>query len=672
VSNTKMKQELVQRAVNTIRMLAVDGTNKANSGHPGMPMGMADCAFVLWTQFMRYNPRDPEWPNRDRFILSAGHGSMLLYSLLHLTGFEVTLDDLRQFRQWESRTPGHPEYGCLPGVETTTGPLGQGFANGVGMALASKIIAARFNRKGFNIVDHRIFSIVSDGDLMEGISSEAASIAGHLQLGNIVYLYDDNAITIEGNTGLAFSEDVGKRFQAYGWHTLRIDGHDHEQISAAIEAGIREQNRPTLILAKTHIGFGSPNRQDHESVHGAPLGKDETVKTKENLKWPLSPEFYVPEDVRQLFDARVREKKSVYDDWQKDFSAWQKAFPELAGYWQKMRSKELPHDLEEQLLAVVPEKPTATRLSGNKVLQKAAQLVPGLIGGSADLHPSTKTLIDKEASVSPGQFAGRNIHFGIREHAMGGILNGMALYGGLIPYGSTFLVFSDYMRPSIRLASIIGTQVIFIFTHDSIFVGEDGPTHQPVEHIAALRLIPNLIVLRPGDSVEAALSWSYALRHQDGPTVICLTRQNVPNLKRPEGFQSRIMYKGGYILLKEKGSKPDLVLVGTGSETAVAAEAAEILIQKGMDVRVVSMPSLDLFGRQPKSFQDTVIPRKDVPVAVVEAGVWQGWREITDGPFLFIGMNRFGASAPYEVLAEKFGFTGSAVAEKVADWLKKK
>jgi transketolase len=672
VSRIEIKSEIRQLAANTIRMLAVDATNKANSGHPGMPMGMADCAFVLWTQFMRYNPRDPEWPNRDRFILSAGHGSMLLYSLLYLAGFEVTLDDLRQFRQWESRTPGHPEYGCLPGVETTTGPLGQGFANGVGMALASKLSAARFNRKGFHIVDHRIFAIVSDGDLMEGVSSEAASLAGHLRLGNIVYLYDDNSITIEGNTRLAFSEDVEKRFQAYGWHTLRIDGHDHDKIFGAIESGIQEQNKPTLILAKTHIGYGSPNKQDHESVHGAPLGKEETVKTKEKLKWPLSPDFYVPEEVKQLFETRVRQIKTKYDDWQNDFSTWQKAFPELMEQWQKMRSKELPRDLEEQLLAAVPEKPTATRLSGNKVLQKAAELVPGLIGGSADLHPSTKTLIDKESSVSPDQFTGRNLHFGIREHGMAGMLNGMALYGGLIPYGSTFLVFSDYMRPSIRLSSIIGTQVIYIFTHDSIFVGEDGPTHQPVEQIAALRLIPNLIVLRPADSVETALSWSYALRHQDGPTVICLTRQNVPNLKRPDDFAPRSMYKGGYILSREKGSKPDAVLVGTGSETGVAVAAAELLSQKGMDVRVVSMPSLDLFGRQPESFQETVIPQKDVPVIVVEAGVWQGWKEITDGPFLYIGMNRFGASAPYEVLAEKFGFTGKAVAEKVEDWLKEK
>ncbi len=672
MSKSEIKSEIRQLAVNTIRMLAVDGTNKANSGHPGMPMGMADCAFVLWTQFMRYNPTDPEWPNRDRFILSAGHGSMLLYSLLHLAGYEVTLEDLKQFRQWESRTPGHPEYGCLPGVETTTGPLGQGFANGVGMALASRMAASRFNRKGFSIVDHRIFAIVSDGDLMEGVSSEAASIAGHLKLGNLVYLYDDNSITIEGSTNLAFSEDVEKRFQAYGWHTVRIDGHDHDAIARAIESGIREEERPTLILAKTHIGFGSPNKQDSASVHGAPLGKDETVKTKENLKWPLEPEFYVPEEVKTVFRLRVQKMKSFYDDWQKDFSSWQKAFPELMELWQKMRSKELPRDLEEQLIAAAPEKPTATRLAGNKVLQKAAELVPGLTGGSADLHPSTKTLIDKEAAVAPGQFSGRNLHFGIREHGMGGILNGMALYGGLIPYGSTFLVFSDYMRPSIRLSSIIGTQVIFVFTHDSIFVGEDGPTHQPVEQIAALRLIPNLIVLRPADSMETALSWSYALRHQDGPTVICLTRQNVPNLKRPDGFAPRSMYKGGYIIVREKGANPDVVLVGTGSETSVAVEASAMLAQKGVNVRVVSMPSRDLFQRQPKSFQETIIPQKNVPVAVVEAGVWHGWREITDGPFLYLGMNRFGASAPYEILAEKFGFTGKAVAEKVGMWLKEK
>ncbi|HEX9935239.1 MAG TPA: transketolase [bacterium] len=659
-------------AVNTIRMLAVDGTNKANSGHPGMPMGMADCAFILWNRFLRFNPQDPEWPNRDRFVLSAGHGSMLLYAMLYLSGYEVTLEDLKEFRQWESRTPGHPEYGCLPGVETTTGPLGQGFANGVGMALASKISAARFNRDGHAIIDHRVFAVVSDGDLMEGVSSEAASLAGHLKLGNLVYLYDDNHITIEGNTSLAFSEDVEKRFQAYGWHTIRIDGHDHNQISEALRASLSETSRPSLILARTHIGYGSPNKQDHESVHGAPLGKDETVKTKEHLNWPLSPEFFVPEEVKKIFKDRTDQLRPEYDAWQKRFAEWQKACPDLAELWKRMRSKELPHDLEEQMLSTVTDKPTATRLAGNKVLQKAAEIVPGLIGGSADLHPSTKTLIEKQESIAPGAFSGRNLHFGVREHAMGGILNGLALYGGWIPYGSTFLVFSDYMRPSIRLSALIGTQVIYVFTHDSIFVGEDGPTHQPIEHVAALRIIPNLIVLRPADSLETALSWSYALRHQDGPTVICLTRQNVPNLTRPVDFAPRNVYKGGYILSKEKGSKPDVVLVATGSEVNVAVGAKEILTQGGKDVRVISMPSVDLFGRQPKEVQDAIVPRKGVPIVVIEAGVPQGWRDITDGPFLFIGMHRFGASAPQEILAEKFGFTAKSVAEKTLGWLGKK
>ncbi len=665
-----MKQDISRLAVNTIRMLAVDATNKANSGHPGMPMGMADCAFILWTQFLRFNPHDPDWPNRDRFVLSAGHGSMLLYALLYLAGYEVTLEDLKQFRQWESRTPGHPEYGCLPGVETTTGPLGQGFANGIGMALASQMSAARFNVEKYPIVDHRIFAIVSDGDLMEGISSEAASIAGHLRLGNIVYLYDDNHITIEGNTSLSFSEDVEKRFQSYGWHTLRIDGHDHAQIAKAIHSGIAERQKPTLILARSHIGCGSANKQDCEAIHGAPLGKEETAQTKEKLGWPLSPEFYIPQEVKQLFAERVEGMLPQYNAWQDLFRDWQKNHPDLANLWKKMRTKEFPSDLEEQLLSVAPEKPTATRISGSKVLQKAAELVPSLCGGSADLHPSTKTLLEKEVSVVPGNFAGRNLHFGIREHAMGGILNGMSLYGGYIPYGSTFLVFSDYMRPSIRLAAIIGVQVIYVFTHDSIFVGEDGPTHQPIEQLAALRIIPNLIVLRPADSVETALSWAYALRHQDGPTAICLTRQNVPNLKRPGDFNPRNLYKGGYILSKEKGAKPAVVFVATGSEVGVAIGAKEILEQQGMDVRVVSMPSVDLFCRQPREYQNTVVPQNGIPVVAIEAGVQQGWHDITNGPFLFIGINRFGASAPQEILAEKFGFTAKSVAEKVAGWLK--
>jgi transketolase len=667
---TTDKNNLEQLAVNTIRMLAVDGTQKANSGHPGMPMGMADCAFVLWSRFLRFNPKDPNWPNRDRFILSAGHGSMLLYSMLYLAGYEVTLDDLMQFRQWESRTPGHPEYGCLPGVETSTGPLGQGFANGVGMAIASKIAAARFNQKEFPIIDHRVFAIASDGDLMEGISSEAASLAGHLRLGNLIYLYDDNHITIEGKTDLAFSEDVGKRFEAFGWHTVKVDGHDRPAVAEAIQSGIDETEKPTLICARTHIGYGSPNKQDNASVHGSPLGVEETLNTKRNLGWPEEPAFFVPDAIREIFKARVRELLPEYESWQRRFKEWQERFPEKAELWKNFHSKKIPQNLEDQLIAGLPDKISATRIHGWKVLQKAAESVPSLVGGSADLTPSTKTNIEGSPSIAAGAFEGRNLHFGIREHAMGGILNGMSLYGGFIPYGSTFLVFSDYMRPSIRLAAIMCVQVVYIFTHDSLFVGEDGPTHQPVEHIAALRAIPGLTVIRPADGLETAMAYAYAIRKQDGPTAICLTRQNVPELERSRDFDRNLIQKGGYVLSRESGKKPDVVLVATGSEVGIAIESKKLLKEKGKDARVVTMPSLNVFWKQSEAYRDSVVPQDGTPVVAVEAGIGMGWAEITRSPFLFIGMNRFGASAPAEVLAEKFGFTGPLVTEKILNWLK--
>jgi len=669
VSGEVSRQELNRLAVNTIRFLAVDGVQKANSGHPGMPMGMADCAFILWTRYLRFNPEDPEWSNRDRFVLSAGHGSMLLYGLLHLSGYDVSLDDLKKFRQWGIRTPGHPERGCLPGVETTTGPLGQGFANGVGMALAANIMAARFNRNDFSPVDHRVYAIVSDGDLMEGVASEAASLAGHLQLGNIIYIYDDNHITIEGDTKLTFSEDVEKRFQAYGWNTIRIDGHDHQDIASAIEKGITEKEKPTLILARTHIGCGSPNKQDCASSHGAPLGEEEVKKTKEKLGWPLEPAFFIPEEVRRFFRQRVDELKKGYEAWQIGFKAWQKEHPDLAHLWHRILKKEIPENLEEILIESLPEESSATRVTGGRILQKAVEVMPGIYGGSADLSPSTKTLIDGAQSVGPENFRGRNLHFGVREHGMGGILNGMALYGGFLPYGSTFLIFSDYMKPSIRLAAMMGVQVIYVFTHDSIFVGEDGPTHQPVEQLALLRAIPGLTVIRPADGLETVMAWAYALRKQDGPTALCLTRQNVPNLRRFEGFDVGDIQKGGYVISKERGKKPDVVLVASGSEVAVAVESAELLVKKGKSLRIVSMPSLDIFNEQPQSYQESVIPTENIPVVVVEAGVAQGWHALTRAPILVIGMNRFGASASYKVLAEKFGFTGKGVAEMVLCWL---
>jgi len=665
-----MGKDLHALAANTIRMLAVDGVQKANSGHPGMPMGTADCAFVLWNQFLRFNPEDPNWPNRDRFVLSAGHGSMLLYSLLHLFGYEVSLDDLKSFRQWSSRTAGHPEYGFLPGVETTTGPLGQGFATGVGMAIAAKMFAAKFNTNDFDLFNHRIFAIAGDGDIMEGVSSEAASLAGHLKLGNIVYFYDDNKITIEGSTDLAFSEDVGKRFESYEWHVLKINGHNHEEIENALKDGINEVDRPTLIIAKTHIAFGSPNKQDTSSSHGSPLGEDEVIATKQNLEFPSDKSFFIHEQVKELCEQRVLDLKVVYQQWQQKFQKWESNNPDLAKQLSTMLSGKLPDNFADELIKSIPEKNLATRASSGKILQKVAELVPGIVGGSADLEPSTKTFIENYPAINAENFTGRNFHFGIREHAMGSILNGIVLHGGFIPFGSTFLVFSDYMRPPIRLAAMMGLQVIYVFSHDSIFVGEDGPTHQPIEQIAALRIIPNLAVIRPADSLEVAMAWVSALENKKSPTVLALTRQTVPNLTRSDNFDNSTILKGGYIISAEKENKPDVILVATGSEVFVALNSQQVLEQEGFSARVVSLPCLEIFKKQSSEYRESVIPKNSCPVVVVEAGVTQGWGDIAESPVLKIGIDRYGASAPNAVLSEKFGFTGKQVAEKVLDFLK--
>ena len=672
MEKTNFDSKRIQLAATTLRMLAADGVQKANSGHPGMPMGMADCAAVLWTQFLKFNPQVPDWHNRDRFVLSAGHGSMLLYSLLYLSGYQVTLDDLQSFRQWNSRTPGHPEAGCLPGVETTTGPLGQGFANGVGMAIAAKMTEAKYNRDDYApFGKHFIYAIVSDGDLMEGVASEAASLAGHLALGNIIYLYDKNSITIEGETRLTFTENVAGRFDAYGWHTINIDGHDHAQIAAAIEAGQKETGRPTLILAKTHIGFGSPHKQDTAGVHGSPLGEEELAATKRNLGWPEEPQFYVPAEVKELFQERVKNLKSEYKHWQQEFDSWEKNYPKLAAEYQSAKERKIPVSLEEELLAALPDEAAATRSLSGRVMQKIAELLPCFVGGSADLAPSTSTFLKQYESISAGNFSGRNFHFGIREHGMGGILNGIALYGGFVPFGATFLVFSDYMRPAIRLAALMELPVVYVFTHDSIFLGEDGPTHQPVEHAAALRAIPNLTVIRPADGMEVALGWAAALRNTHGPTALLLTRQKVARLERKADFDPRLVLKGGYIFSAENTGSPAVVLIATGSELEVAVEAQKILQVKGYPARVVSMPSLEIFQSQPEAYKNSVIPVRDSRVVVVEAGVSQGWGNLTRLPFLMIGLERFGASAPQQVLAEKFGFTGKQVAQRVMDWLKK-
>lgn len=669
MTTQSISPELARLAANTIRMLSVDAVEQAKSGHPGMPMGAADYAFVLWSRYLRFHPEDPAWPNRDRFVLSAGHGATLLYALLHLAGFDLPLEELKRFRQWESMTPGHPEYRCAPGVETTTGPLGQGSGNGIGMAIAAKMMAARFNTPDFAVVNHRVYGIVSDGDLMEGIASEAASLAGHLGLGNLIYIYDCNRITIDGSTDLTFTEDVGRRFEAYGWHVIHIDGHDYAAIAAAIEEAQAETTRPTLIVAHTHIAWGSPHKQDSAEAHGAPLGPEETAATKMNLGWPLEPSFYIPEEVRRLFADRVAELKAEYEAWQRGFASWRQAHPDLAAQWDRQMTKALPDDLETQLLAAISPNPAATRAHSGAVIQRAARLVPGLVGGSADLTPSNLTAIQGARVIRRDDFSGRNFHFGVREHSMGAILNGLALYGGLIPYGGTFLVFSDYMRPAIRLAAMMGLQVIYIFTHDSFLLGEDGPTHQPIEQAAALRAIPNLTVFRPADGVEVAMAWAWALRHTSGPTALLLTRQTVPVLAREMDFDPKSVWRGGYILSDVGGGQPHLILLASGSEVALALGAKSILSERGLAVRVVSMPSIELFEQQPTSYRRQVLPVPPERIVAIEAGRPESWHRFTGPEGLVIGMEHFGASAPYKVLAEKFGFTAEQVAGRILAWL---
>jgi transketolase len=660
--------ELTQLAVNTIRMLAVDGVEKAKSGHPGLPMGAANYAFTLWSRYLCFNPRDPAWPNRDRFVLSAGHGSMLLYALLHLSGYDLSLDELKRFRQWGSKTPGHPEYGLTPGVETTTGPLGQGFANGVGMAIAAKMAAERYNTPEHKIVDHYIYGIVSDGDLMEGVSAEAASLAGHLHLGNIIYFYDDNHISIEGSTNLAFTEDRAARFAAYGWQVLEINGHDCDAAGRAIEQAQADQERPSLIVAYTHIGMGSPNKADTAAAHGEPLGADEVAATKAKLGWPTEPTFYVPEPVRRLFADRVTELGSTYNAWQQTLSAWTLANPALAAQRTAALDRALPADLEGQLPGALSGKADATRRLSGEVIQKIAQIVPYVVGGSADLAPSTSTWIKGAAEIAPHAFAGSNFHFGVREHAMGSILNGITLYGGFIPFGATFLVFADYMRPPIRLANIMGIQAIYVFTHDSIFVGEDGPTHEPVEQVASLRLIPGMTVIRPADGPETAAAWAYALRHQDGPTALILTRQAVPTLARESAFSFESFGRGAYVIAETAGKQPDVVLVGTGSETQFGLAAKGALEKAGYAVRVISMPCCEVFLRQDASYRQRLVPAGAKKV-VLEAGTRFGWGDIVGPDALFITQDTFGHSAPAKVLAEELGFTSEKVTARILAWM---
>jgi len=634
-----------------------------------MPMGAAPMAYVLWTRHLHHNPADPSWPNRDRFVLSAGHGSMLLYSLLHLTGYDMPMEELQQFRQWGSKTPGHPEHWLVPGIETTTGPLGQGFGNGVGMGIAQKYLAAHFNRPGHEIVDYKIYTIAGDGCLMEGISSEAASLAGHLQLDNLVYFYDDNHISIEGDTKLAFTEDRGKRFEAYGWFVQKVaDGNDLEAIDAALRAAQAERGRPSIIMVRTHIGYGSPNKHDTAEAHGSALGVEEVKLTKQNLGWPLEPPFLVPEEARKHFRLALDTGAKIEAAWKSKMEAYRQAFPDLAAEWDRFVSGELTIGWQAKIPTFShTEKPMATRQASGKVLNAISPVLPTLLGGSADLAPSTDTLIKGEKDFEAGTYGGRNFHFGVREHGMGAILNGMAL-SGLVPYGATFFVFSDYLRPTLRLAAMMGAHSIFVFTHDSVFLGEDGPTHEPVEHLAACRVIPHLRLIRPADANETAVAWRVAIG-QSGPTALILTRQVLPIIDRTKYAAAEGLEKGAYVLADAKGKTPELILIATGSEVAPTLEAYEKLTAEGIAARLVSMPSWDLFEKQPQSYRDEVLPPSVTARLAVEAGVPFGWEHYVGPKGAVHGINRFGASAPWKVIAEKLGFTGANIAKLAHDLL---
>ncbi|MBI4697874.1 MAG: transketolase, partial [Nitrospirae bacterium] len=611
-------------SINTIRMLALDAVQKANSGHPGMPLGAAPMAYVLWTKFLRFNPKNPHWPDRDRFVLSAGHGSALLYSLLHLTGFDLSLDDLKTFRQWGSKTPGHPELCPECGIETTTGPLGQGFANGVGMAIAERHLAAVFSRPGHEIVDHFTYAIVSDGDLMEGVASEAASLAGHLKLGKLIYLYDGNLITLSGETRLTFTEDVAKRFEAYGWQVLMVkDGNDIGEIGSAITVARDENSRPSLIVIRTHIGYGSPG-QDTFGVHGSPLNKEDVISTKKNYGWPDEQDFYIPDEVLSHMKKPGETGARSEGQWKARFTAYAQKYPDLKSKWELMMSKKLPDGWDRDLPVFAADaKGLATRSAGGKILNAASKHIHSLIGGSADLDPSTNTALRDQgcfqapasdtgsvqgAVSGPWGYEGANISFGVREHGMGGILNGIARHGGLIPYGSTFLIFSDYMRPAIRLAALSKLRVIYIFTHDSVLLGEDGPTHQPVEHLSSLRAMPGLVVIRPADANETAEAWKTALLRDDGPVALIFTRQNVPVIDRTKYAPAEGLLRGGYILADTLGQNPALIIIATGSEVHLALGVYERLAREGISVRVVSLPSWELFEEQDEEYRDHVIP----------------------------------------------------------------
>jgi transketolase len=677
-SETRTIDEL---AVDTIRTLPMDAVQKANSGHPGTPMALAPLAYVLYTRVMRHNPHNADWFDRDRFVLSAGHGSILLYSLLHMTGYDLPLEQIERFRQWGSMTPGHPERGHTPGVEVTTGPLGQGFGNGVGMAMAEAHLAARYNRAGFAPVDHFTYAIVSDGDLMEGIASEAASLAGHLQLGKLIYLYDDNGVTLSAGTDITFTEDRARRFEAYGWHTQAVDdGNDLAAIDRALCAARTETRRPSLIRVRTHLGYGSPNKQDTFEAHGSPLGDEEVAATKRNLGWPVQPAFLIPDQALAHMRQALQRGVQAQADWNRMFCAYAQAFPDPAKELQGLLQGELPADFA----AGIPDFPAdakgmATRVASGKVMNAIAARLPALIGGSADLDPSTHTALtdlgdfeppgasarDRQGSEGGGwSLAGRNLHFGVREHAMGAILNGLAAHGGTVPFGATFLIFSDYLRPPMRLAALMRLHVVYVFTHDSVALGEDGPTHQPVEQLAGLRAIPRLVVIRPGDANETAVAWRVALEVRNRPVALILTRQSVPTLDRARFAAADGLRRGAYVLADPPGGKPDVILIASGSEVGLIVAAAQALLTQHVQARIVSMPSWELFEVQPQQYRDAVLPPSISRRLAVEAGATQGWHRYVGDHGDVLGIDRFGASAPGGDVLREYGFTAENVCRR--------